>query len=423
MAGPRLTIGLMYLSSTSLAPALPLAAYFDPAWATIERQQVLAPSWHPVATADQLAAPGQFVTTTLLGVPVVVRRFGDDDGTVVALRNVCAHRSCTIVEAAAGQAETLRCPYHGWEYGADGLTRKIPKAKNFPHFDRDAHRLDAFAVARSGGVWWVRLADGPSLDEQLGQWAGVIAGRTEPPRWKPTMIETLTAEANWKIPLEGSLESYHLPDVHAATFGPDSDPGEEHSDHTITPTFTSFATTHRQPSLVTRAEDWAQRRLGVEQPDGRYEHHHLLPNLMLALTESITLLTAVVPTGPATSELRCWQWGRQADRSRGGLVGGLMDGVVGRGTAFSLGRAAAKASLAVLKEDVAIFPRVQRGIEGRAAAEDTLGGDGIGGDGHSGDGPAAGGVLGRCEERLHAFQQFVADRCGGAALPGGDAAD
>lgn len=405
----------MYLSPTSLAPALPLAAYFDPAWAAAERQRVLAPSWHPVATTEQLARPGQFVTTTLLGVPVVVRRFGEDDGTVVALRNVCAHRSCTIVEAAAGQAEKLRCPYHGWEYGPDGLTRKIPKAKNFPHFDRDAHRLDAFAAARCGGVWWVRLADGPALGEQLGQWAGVIAERTVRPRWKPTMIETLAADANWKIPLEGSLESYHLPDVHAATFGPDSDPGEEHSDHTITPTFTSFATTHRQPSLVTRAEDWAQRRLGVEQPDGRYEHHHLLPNLMLALTESITLLTAVVPTGPASSELRCWQWGRQADRSRGGVV----RQVVGRGTAISLGRAAAKASLAVLREDVAIFPRVQRGIEGRAAAGETLGRDGH----------AVGGVLGRCEERLHAFQQFVADRCSEvtpdreSVLPAGDAAD
>ena len=381
----------MYVSADSFAPALPPEAYVQPEWAAREREHVLAPAWQPIGTASQLAEPGQFVTATLFGVPVVVRRFGDDEGTVVALRNVCAHRSCTIVDAASGQAEKLRCPYHGWEYGADGLTRKIPKAKNFPHFDRDAHRLDAFAVGRCGGVWWVRIGDGPSLPEFLGDWFAWIAERTAAPTWKPTLATTLPAEANWKIAIEGSLESYHLPDVHAATFGPDSDPGEENSDHTIAEAFTSFATTHRQPSLLTRAEDWAQRRLGVAAPDGRYEHHHLFPNLMLAATDSITLLTAVLPTGPTSSELRCWQWGRQA-ASRG---------LVARGTARSLGKLAAGATQKVLAEDIAIFPQVQRGLEGRANQSPA-------------QGSQPRGILGRCEERLHAFQTHVAERCGEA---------
>ena len=376
----------MYLSDTSLPPALLPHAYHDPAIAAAEREHVLAPAWHPVATTGQLAEPGQFITAQLLGVPLVVRRFGVDETTTVALRNVCAHRHCTIVEAAAGTAEKLRCPYHGWEYGADGLTRRIPKAKNFPHFDRDAHQLDRFAVDRCGEVVFVQLAEGPSLREWLGEYAAVLEERTAAPLYRVTMARTLPCEANWKIPLEGSLESYHLPDVHAATFGPDSDPGEEHSHHRIEPGFTSFWTTHRQPSLITRAEDWAQRRLGIAQPDGRYEHHHLFPNLMIAVTGSITLLTCVVPTSPTTSELRCWQWGRQSTGRR------LRDRVVGRTTAYWLGRSASAASLKVVEEDVAIFPRVQRGIEGAGAA----------------------GRLGRCEERLHAFQSFVAERLGDA---------
>ena len=370
-----------YLSETSQPFALPTKAYHNADWAARECEAVLRPVWHPVGTAGQLAAVGSFVAADLLGTPVVVRRFAADDESVVALRNVCAHRHCTIVDEPSGRAESLRCPYHGWEYGADGRTRRIPKAKNFPHLDRERHRLDRFAVARCGDVWFVRLDErGPSLDEWLGDWFAQIAERTQPPVWRPTMAETLPAEANWKIPIEGSLESYHLPDVHAATFGAEGDPGEEGTEHAIGDRSTSFRTTHRQPSLVTRAEDWAQRRLGVTDPDGRYAHHHLFPHLMLAETESITLLTAVMPTGPTTSELRCWQWGRQPSRP----------GVVGRATARTLGRAAAKASLAVLAEDVAIFPRVQRGIEGA---------------GHPG-------LHGRCEERLAAFQRYVAERCG-----------
>ena len=372
----------MYHSPTSLRPALPPSAYSDPTWAEKEARNVLRPAWHPVATTDQLAATGDFITTTLLGVPVVVRRFGQTENDVVAMRNVCAHRQCLIVSKSAGNAEKLRCGYHGWEYGADGLTRRIPQAKNFPHFDREAHRLDRFAVERCGGLWFVRLAsDGPSLEDWLGNHAAWVAERTVRPRWMKTLQTTLPAEANWKIPIEGSLESYHLAAVHAATFGADADPGEEHSEHTLWPGGTSFETTHRIPSLMTRAEDSALRLLGVATPDGRYEHHHLFPNLMLAGLHSMTLVTSVQPTGPQSSELRMWQWGPQPTGAS------LLDRTIGRLVARSMGRVAAKSSVAVLQEDLAMFPQMQHGLNA----------------------PGATGLLGRCEERLHAFQTFVAD--------------
>ena len=379
----------MYLSETSQPFLLPPRAYFAADVAEREESRLLRPAWHPIGLSDHLARPGQFVTATVLGVPVVVRRFGEDETSVAAFRNVCSHRHCTIVGDARGTSAKLRCPYHGWEYGHDGLTRRIPKAKNFPHFDREAHRLDAFEVARCGGLWLVRLGEAESLQPSetlrsfLGHWYDWIAERTSPPLWKPALETTLPADANWKIPIEGSLESYHLDDVHAKSFGADADPGEENTEHTIETAFTSFATNHRPTTLMTRLEDAGLETLGIANPSGRYEQHHLFPNLMLAHLPSMTLVTSVMPTSPTRCELRLWQWGPQprGSRTRTKLFGPLV--------ARTMGQMASRASVTVLKEDVAIFPSVQAGL---AARNDV-------------DLPR--GIFGRCEERLAAFHRYV----------------
>ena len=52
------------------------------------------------------------------------------------------------------------------------------------------------------------------------------------------------------------------------------------------------------------------------------------------------------------------------------------------------GKISAALAFQVLNEDVAIYPRVQAGVQSAGGA----------------------GILGRCEERLHVFQEHVASR-------------
>ena len=374
-----------------MTPPLRPEAYRREDTLAAERAAVLASAWYPVATGRQLARAGDFVTARCNGVPIVVRNFGDrnpGDGNsgdrgdrgpqVVAVRNVCAHRACTIVSEAAGTAEKLRCPYHGWEYGADGRTRKLPGAKNFPGFDREAHRLDRFPVDRLGDVWMVRPSEeGPSLREFIGEPFEHFAAHLSPPTWAPTMVETVSYAANWKIPIEGSLESYHIPAVHPKTFG--NDPGEDRSDHTLAAGYTNFLTSFKVDSWLTRLEDWALRRLGTE-PAGIYEHWHVFPNLMFSLTDSVSLIQSLEADTPRTCTASLFQYTRQpAGR-----------GVVARATASSLGRIAAGASLKILDEDRPMFEAVQRGLDGLPE-----------------DHPRRT-IFGRCEERLYAFQEWTA---------------
>ena len=67
--------------------------------------------WVPTAP-ESAVAEGTIGVLTPKGVSIVVIR---KDGRLFALRNRCAHMSCTL---AGGHLEgtTLRCPCHGWTF-------------------------------------------------------------------------------------------------------------------------------------------------------------------------------------------------------------------------------------------------------------------------------------------------------------------
>src|SRR5688500_8445247 len=100
------------------ATTLPAAYYVDPRVLELERLTTFSRNWQPVARADQLAAPGRYVTAEVAGEPVVVVRGAD--GVLRAFFNVCRHHAAAVMTSPEGSAPHLRCPYHGWTYGLDG---------------------------------------------------------------------------------------------------------------------------------------------------------------------------------------------------------------------------------------------------------------------------------------------------------------
>ena len=79
----------------------------DPAAYTsseVHREELDAIAASPAAAlaSNELAAPGDFATIELAGVPIIVSR--DREGQVHAMRNVCAHRGSTVETRASGSA-------------------------------------------------------------------------------------------------------------------------------------------------------------------------------------------------------------------------------------------------------------------------------------------------------------------------------
>jgi len=367
----------MYLTPVSQPSLLSPSDFVSEETWKVERQAVFADSWHLVAVGSQLRRHGDFVAVELLGVPVVIRNF---DGELVALRNICAHRQSLIATKPLGCSPTLKCPYHGWEYGADGRTRKIPGAANFPGFDHARYCLDKFVLAQCGDLIFVRLsAAGPSLQEWIGERFDLLS------RWFSTSTHHLAAhyrfdyEANWKIPVENSLESYHIPLVHPKTFH--TDPAEQHSDHTFYDTGTALTARFHPPRMIDALLDWAEvwvlHRLGVP-PEGTYHHHQIFPNLLISHTDTTSFVQMIHPMGPAKSCSLAWHYG----------LGNASQPFLPRMLSWAWGKLTAALARTIVTEDIFIYPLVQAGAAGARQP----------------------GLLGRCEERLYEFQKHVCER-------------
>ncbi|WP_437185185.1 aromatic ring-hydroxylating oxygenase subunit alpha [Planctomicrobium sp. SH668] len=364
----------MYITQTSMTPALASQEYSSEESWKLERKFVFGRSWHLVGTKTELARHGDYLSREILGVPVVIRNF---QGDLVALRNVFAHRQALLTTKASGRSESLKCPYHGWEYGADGLTRKIPGAVNFPKFDRPKYALDRFHLDSCGDLVFVRLSEeGPTLREWIGERFDLLNGCFSTSRYHLATRFRFDYTANWKIPVENSLESYHIPYVHPNTFH--TDPAEANSSHFLHDTGTSFTAKFHPPrmidALLDRTEQVVLRILG-EKGTGIYHHHHIFPNLLISHTDSTSFIQMIYPSGPATCHSLVWQYGL-GDREKSFFP---------RMVAFGWGKFMGTLSKTIVNEDIAVYALVQAGA---AAATRP-------------------GILGRCEERIYASQEYV----------------
>jgi phenylpropionate dioxygenase-like ring-hydroxylating dioxygenase large terminal subunit len=343
-----------------------------------ELRHLFLPAWHPIAVKDDLARPGDFLTLDLIETPILVRNFG---GELRAFLNVCPHRHSKLTERPRGNTDRLRCQYHGWEFDQDGHTGKIPDAKAFRPWDRENSCLRPFRVDTCGDLVFVNLSDSPvSLREWVGplwdEWQGHGGAYRHAATWEKDF------PCNWKVVLENSLESYHIPEVHSKTFK--VFPDETNAWHELTDRFTSFKTIPPR-ELATRVEGWITRRLGMPVTN-EYWHRVLHPHATGSSLDSFRMMQCVFPTGPTTCRYRCIFFTLRGYRKN--PFAWLLY--------KSLRLVATMVAKQVFAEDGSIYQGVQRGM---AASPHP-------------------GVIGTREERIYYFQKYVLDRTlGPSELP------
>ncbi|MBX9626109.1 MAG: Rieske 2Fe-2S domain-containing protein [Gemmataceae bacterium] len=364
----------MFIHQHHLRHLLRPEHYTSEAQYRAELRHLFLPAWHPVATTGDLARPGDFLTLDLLETPLLLRNF---DGHLRAFLNVCPHRHSKLTEKPCGNTERLRCQYHGWEYQEDGRTGKVPDAKAFRPWDRENACLRRFQVDTCGDLVYVKLSDGgPTLREWIGPqwdvWASYGGVYRHAGTWEKEF------PCNWKIVLENSLESYHIPEVHPITFK--AYPPEENAWHELTDRYTSFRTV--QPvDLATRWTDWVVRRLG-EPVTGEYTHRVIHPHATASTMDSFRMMQCVFPTGPATCRYRCIFFTLRG-RRRNPLAWVLYR---------TLRTAATLVGKKVFAEDASIYGGVQKGMVASPHP----------------------GVIGTREERVYVFQKYVLENTRGA---------
>jgi choline monooxygenase len=192
---------------------IPASWYVDPRIADLERRTVFSRTWQVMGRTDQVEKPGQFVTATVVGEPLVAVR--GNDGILRAFYNVCRHHAAAVVTEPCGQASILHCPYHGWNYGLDGSLKGMPEFDGVKNFDRKDNGLIPVKVETWEQFVFVNLdTDAAPLAEFLGGLTKRVAplGLTKLHYFS---TQTYDIHCNWKVFVDNYLDGgYHVPHLH-----------------------------------------------------------------------------------------------------------------------------------------------------------------------------------------------------------------
>ncbi|MCS6986019.1 MAG: aromatic ring-hydroxylating dioxygenase subunit alpha [Sphingomonadaceae bacterium] len=204
-----------------LAPSVvevPTPAYTDPERFAREKKQIFRRLPLMLAPSCELPHPGCYKAMEVVGVPVLLVR--QPDGTAAAFLNMCTHRGNPLARGR-GRARRFTCGYHGWTFGTDGRLLAVAAAADFGTVDRAALCLKRLPCLERAGFVFAILDPQSSLSidealcgydrllEAFGFQDWVLFDQRELPG------------PNWKTAYDGYLDFYHLPVLHANTFGAD----------------------------------------------------------------------------------------------------------------------------------------------------------------------------------------------------------
>jgi choline monooxygenase len=197
----------------SEASTIPAPWYVDPRIADLESRTVFSKTWQVIGRTDQVEKPGDFLSFTLAGEPLVAVR--GNDGILRAFYNVCRHHAAAVVTEPCGHAQILHCPYHGWNYGLDGSLKGMPEFEGVKNFERAANGLVPVKVATWEKFVFVNL---DQKAESLEQFLGGLIQRMAPLQvaklhYFGTRVYDIAC--NWKVFVDNYLDGgYHVPHLH-----------------------------------------------------------------------------------------------------------------------------------------------------------------------------------------------------------------
>src|SRR5579864_6638798 len=197
----------------SEASTIPAPWYVDSRIAELEDMTVFSKSWQVIGRAAQVETPGQFVTSTLAGEPIVAVR--GVDGQLRAFYNVCRHHAAKVVTEACGSASILHCPYHGWNYGLDGSLKGMPEFDGVENFERAENGLIPVKVETWEAFVFVNL---DPQAKPLSRFLGGLVKRCAPLGLSKLHFferKTYDIACNWKVFVDNYLDGgYHVPHLH-----------------------------------------------------------------------------------------------------------------------------------------------------------------------------------------------------------------
>lgn len=197
---------------------IPVSSYTDPDLFEREKEKIFKRLPLMLAPSCELPEPGCYKAMDVVGVPVLLAR--QKDGSIAAFLNMCSHRG-NPVASGSGQASRFVCGYHGWTFKNDGSLIGVASPGDFGVVDKAALCLKRFPVLERAGLIWAILDTRStlSIEDYLCGYDALLS-HFGFESW--TLFDQRQLPGpNWKTAYDGYLDFYHLPVLHANTFGAD----------------------------------------------------------------------------------------------------------------------------------------------------------------------------------------------------------
>ena len=154
---------------------VPYEVYDDEQVYDQERELIFqGPTWNFLGLASEVPEAGDYKTTFLGDIPIVVVRGAD--GALRGFENRCAHRGALLCLERFGNAKAFTCVYHAWSYDHDGnligvaFQNGVNGRGGMPDdFRREDHGLRRVKIGILAGlIFGSFVSDTQALEEYLG---------------------------------------------------------------------------------------------------------------------------------------------------------------------------------------------------------------------------------------------------------------
>jgi choline monooxygenase len=267
-----------------------------------ELETIFRKVWIFAGRVDQIPKPGDYFTTQLSGVELVIVR--GDDGEIRALANSCRHRGAKVVEGA-GSAKALKCPYHGWLYRLDGTLAGAAGMDSARNFERSDFPLLQVKIGFWAGFIFVNFDPAcEGLEEFLGNIDDTFSSYR-----MDDMVCTRRYEyevpCNWKIYVENAMEAFHVPHVHRRSINKQR--GSVQNDRTFDSTEGNWVAMHKEHEgsrAILDGQKSFPRIPGLQGKAARGTYYPLIfPTTMLGCTIDCMWYLDIHPLTPTTMRL------------------------------------------------------------------------------------------------------------------------
>jgi phenylpropionate dioxygenase-like ring-hydroxylating dioxygenase large terminal subunit len=192
---------------------IPKERYISEEFKQLEWERMWSKVWLIGCREEEIPETGDYITTDIGTESLLIVR--GEDGLPRTFYNVCNHRGNQVKFDSCGNARTLQCAYHFWEYDLTGRLVNVPDEEDFSQgCPRDQLSLKAVKTDTWGGFVWFNLD--PDA-EPLMDYLGVVPEHLGPYHFEDmamVMNVTVNWDCNWKTSVDAFNEVYHVQCIH-----------------------------------------------------------------------------------------------------------------------------------------------------------------------------------------------------------------